>query len=80
MPGLATSWTVDPADPKRWIIKLRQGVSFHDGSPFNADAVIWNCEKIFNDKSPQYDSKQVAQVAQRLALAVTFDCYEHACE
>ena len=25
-PGLATSWTVDPADPHRWIIVLRQGV------------------------------------------------------
>ena len=66
VPGLATSWVVDPADTKRWIIKLRQGVKFHDGSPFNADAVIWNCDKIFNDKSPQYDPKQVAQVAARI--------------
>ncbi|MBI3514724.1 MAG: ABC transporter substrate-binding protein [Proteobacteria bacterium] len=66
VPGLATSWTVDPADQKKWTIKLRRGVSFHDGSPFNADAVIWNCEKIFNDKSPQYDPKQVAQVAARI--------------
>jgi peptide/nickel transport system substrate-binding protein len=66
VPGLATSWTVDPADQKKWIIKLRQGVKFHDGSPFNADAVIWNCDKVFNDKSPQYDTKQVAQVAARI--------------
>src|SRR5262245_57621591 len=28
-PGLATSWKVDPADPHRWIIALRQGVKFH---------------------------------------------------
>jgi peptide/nickel transport system substrate-binding protein len=66
VPGLATSWKVDPADSKRWIITLRQGVRFHDGSPFNADAVVWNCDKIFNDKSPQYDPKQVAQVAARI--------------
>src|SRR5271154_3876502 len=26
VPGLATSWTVDPADHKKWIIKLRHGV------------------------------------------------------
>jgi peptide/nickel transport system substrate-binding protein len=65
-PGLATSWTVDPADKTKWTIKLRQGVRFHDGAPFNADAVIWNCEKIFNDKSPQYDPKQVAQVIARI--------------
>ncbi|MEJ0071653.1 MAG: ABC transporter substrate-binding protein [Pseudomonadota bacterium] len=66
IPGLATSWTVDPTDQKKWLIKLRQGVTFHDGSPFNADAVIWNCDKIYNDKSPQYDPKQVAQVIARV--------------
>lgn len=40
MPGLATSWTVDEADRRRWVIELRQGVRFHDGSPFDADAAI----------------------------------------
>ena len=46
---------------KRWIFKLRQGVKFHDGSDFDADVVIWNLEKILNDKSPQFDPKQAAQ-------------------
>src|SRR4249920_2520983 len=32
IPGLATEWTVDPADPKKWRFKLRAGVKFHDGS------------------------------------------------
>ena len=31
IPGLATSWAIDPNDHKRWIFKLRQGVKFHDG-------------------------------------------------
>src|SRR5262249_55892505 len=30
-PGLATKWTIDPSDPKRWIFELRKGVKFHDG-------------------------------------------------
>ena len=34
---------------------MRQGVKFHDGSLFNADAVIWNLERALNDKSPQFD-------------------------
>jgi hypothetical protein len=45
IPGLATEWKVDEADKKKWTFKLRPGVKFHDGSPFNADAVVWNVEK-----------------------------------
>src|SRR5580704_15158287 len=46
IPGLATEWAVDESDKKRWVFKLRPGVTFHDGSPFNADAVVWNVEKV----------------------------------
>src|SRR5439155_5943994 len=46
IPGLATEWKVNDDDKKKWIFKLRPGVTFHDGSPFNADAVIWNVEKV----------------------------------
>src|SRR3954452_22202628 len=41
IPGLATEWTVDEADKQKWIFKLRAGVKFHDGSAFDADAVVW---------------------------------------
>ena len=34
-PGLATSWKA--VSPTKWVVKLRQGVRFHDGSPFNAE-------------------------------------------
>jgi peptide/nickel transport system substrate-binding protein len=65
-PGLATSWTIDPQDHKRWIIKLRQGVHFQDGSLFDADSVIWNFDKVLNKSAPQYDPAQVAQVVWRI--------------
>jgi ABC-type transport system substrate-binding protein len=65
-PGLATEWSVDPQDSRRWIFKLRQGVRFHDGSPFNADAVVWNFEKLRDDRSPQYDARQAAQARVRI--------------
>ena len=54
IPGLATEWAVDDANKKKWIFKLRPGVKFHDGSPFNADAVVWNVDKVLNDKAPQF--------------------------
>ena len=55
-PGLFTAWHADETNPLRWICDVRQGVKFHDGSEFNADAVIWNFRRIYDDKSPQYDA------------------------
>jgi peptide/nickel transport system substrate-binding protein len=43
VPGLATSWT-NP-EPTKWVFKLRQGVVFHDGSPFTADDVIFSWKR-----------------------------------
>lgn len=63
-PALATEWSVDPEDTTRWTFTLRQGVKFHDGSDFTADAVIWNLEKLMNSDSPQFDPSQVAQASQ----------------
>src|SRR5256886_17634493 len=45
IPGLATEWKVDDADKKKWTFKVRPGVTFHDGSPFNADAVFFFKQK-----------------------------------
>src|SRR5260370_552684 len=71
-PGLATEWAPVEGDPKRWVFKLRQGVKFHDGSAFDADAVIWNMDKILNDKSPQFDPKQLAQVRARIPTLIGY--------
>ena len=72
IPGLATEWKVDAADPKKWTFTLRQGVKFHDGSPFNADAVVWNLDKDLDEKSPQFDKRQSAQVKPRLPSVASY--------
>ena len=66
IPGLATEWKVDQADKKKWTFKLRPGVTFHDGSPFNADAVVWNVEKVLKQDAPQFDASQVGVTATRM--------------
>jgi ABC-type transport system substrate-binding protein len=68
VPGLAESWEVDKNDQNRWLFKLRKGVKFHDGSDFNADAVIWNWEKIRNKDAPQYDTTQAGQIGFRITV------------
>jgi peptide/nickel transport system substrate-binding protein len=66
IPGLATEWNVDDKDKTKWIFKLRSGVKFHDGSPFNADAVVWNVDKVLKQSAPQFDPSQVGVTASRM--------------
>jgi peptide/nickel transport system substrate-binding protein len=72
MPGLATSWESDPADRRKWVFRLRPGVKFHDGSDFDADAVIWNFDKVLNNQAPHFDQRQAAQVRPRLPSVASY--------
>ncbi|EHD20634.1 MULTISPECIES: ABC transporter substrate-binding protein [Brenneria] len=66
VPGLATEWHVDPQDHTKWIFKLRPEVKFHDGTAFNADAVVWNVDKVLNKEAPQYAPAQIGNTASRM--------------
>jgi peptide/nickel transport system substrate-binding protein len=72
IPGLATEWKVDDSDKTLWVFKLRPDVKFHDGSAFTADAVIWNFDKVFDTKSPQFDQRQASQVRPRLPSVASY--------
>ncbi len=45
VPALATSWTYEGLSAT---FKLRQNVKFHDGTPFNADAVVFNYRRVWD--------------------------------
>ncbi len=49
-PALAESWEISE-DGLTWTFNLRQDVTFHDGTPFNAEAVKWNMDRwVGNDR------------------------------
>jgi peptide/nickel transport system substrate-binding protein len=58
IPALAEECTPN-ADAKEWTCKLRQNVNFHDGTPFNADAVIFNFERWRFTTNPYHFASQV---------------------
>lgn len=72
IPSLATSWQVDPTDKTKWVFKLRDGVKFHDGSAFDADAVVWNLDKLLKTDAPQFDKRQAAQGKSRIPAVVSY--------
>ncbi|MEA3407170.1 MAG: ABC transporter substrate-binding protein [Chloroflexota bacterium] len=50
-PCLATDWEISE-DGLEWTFHLREGVTFHDGTPFNADAVLFNFDRIWDEDHP----------------------------
>jgi len=71
-PGLAETYEQAPDDRKTWVFHLRHGVKFHDGSDFNADAVIWNLERYFNKESPQFEVQAAGITQARVPLMASY--------
>ncbi|OXS59263.1 ABC transporter substrate-binding protein [Cohnella sp. CIP 111063] len=57
-PWLATEWEASP-DGKSYTFKLRQDVKFHDGTPFNAEAVKYNYDRILNPETKAANSQSL---------------------
>ena len=54
-PALATSWTISE-DGTEYTFELRDGVEFHDGAPFNAQAVEFNFDRMLDESHPYHDT------------------------
>jgi peptide/nickel transport system substrate-binding protein len=83
-PALAKSWKIS-ADGLAYTFTLRDGVKFHDGSAFTADAVKFDFDRMLDEKSPYHDTgpfplsfffSAVKEVKTLDPLTVEFDLKE----
>ncbi len=79
LPGLATGWEWETETQLR--LDLREGVTFHDGTPFNAEAVAFNVDRIAGRTEPAIVSPGAAdmravtgiEVVDDLTIRLSFD-------
>src|SRR3984885_5722289 len=71
-PGLFTAWHPDETNALKWTFTVRDGVKFHDGTDFNADAVIWNLRRVYDSQSPQYDATAAPIIKAAVSMIDTF--------
>lgn len=58
-PDLAVSWSAN-ADATEWTLILREGVTFHDGSTFGSEDVVYSLERVLD---PEMDSPARSAIA-----------------
>src|SRR5580704_2550261 len=71
-PGFAETYEQAPDDKRNWVFHLRRGVKFHDGTDFNADAVMWNLDRYFRNGSLQFDLAGSGLMRARLPTLVSY--------
>lgn len=78
LPWLATNW--EPSeDYTSWTLTLREGVTFHDGTPFNAEAVVFNFDRMVAPETnsrtagPLLGSYLRSEVVDDLTVEVFFE-------
>jgi peptide/nickel transport system substrate-binding protein len=78
VPALATSWEASP-DGKVWTFKLRDGVTFQDGTKFDAESVKFNLNRIADPKTASAQLKNdigpftKVEVVDPLTVRITYD-------
>jgi peptide/nickel transport system substrate-binding protein len=75
-PGLALSWDTS-ADGKAITFKLRQGVTFHDGTPFNAQAVKFNLDNLIPPKATLLSGITSVDVVDEYTVKLNLPAYNN---
>jgi ABC-type transport system substrate-binding protein len=76
VPWLATSFEED-AEARTITVSLREGVKFHDGTDFNAEAVKWNLEHFLESERGEFRGVSDIEVVDDLTVRITFETWDN---
>jgi len=71
VPGLATEYSVAD-DSLTWAFKLREGVTFHDGTPFNVEAVKFSFDRVLDPDFEYFSQSQAALGGSNIAKIASY--------
>ena len=71
-PRLALSWEASD-DLKSWTFKLREGVNFHDGTPFTATDVAHHYNRILDPKNKSRSRSFISSIQEAVVVEVVED-------
>ena len=75
-PELATDY--ERVSDTEWEISLREGVTFHDGTPFNADAVVYSINRVLDESNSRHtDYDFIESIDKKDDYTVTITTKEH---
>jgi peptide/nickel transport system substrate-binding protein len=77
VPWLADSWQTD-AKALTLTVKLKQGIKFQDGTPFNAAAVKWNWDYQTNAKITQFNNVKSVDVVDEYTVRANLKVWDNA--
>ena len=66
VPGLAKSWEVSE-DGLVYTFRLQEGVTFHDGTEFNAEAVAFNFRRVIDEDFEYYDQRSASALMNTIS-------------
>ena len=70
VPQLATEWTISE-DELTYTFSLVEGVTFHDGTPLDAEAIVWNIERYMAEGSAYSGADRLRVIASMEAPSAT---------
>ena len=69
IPGILTKWELS-LDGLTWILTVREGVKFHDGTDLTTEDVLWNLQRLLGPQAEEYSesskSNSMAKLIERI--------------